>query len=49
LITVYSGKLTIDTMAVEPLYRQMFRGDVVMIWRNADIIAHPTLLDYAHK
>jgi len=48
LIAVYPGSLVIDGMSAEPLYRQLFRGDVLMVWRNSDIVAHPELLDHAH-
>ena len=49
LIAAYPGKVANERTAAQPIYQQLFRGDVVMIWRNADVIAHPELLDGAHK
>jgi hypothetical protein len=49
LIATYPGKTASDRLAAQPIYQQRFRGEVVMIWRDADIIAHPELLELAHK
>ncbi|HUN52777.1 MAG TPA: glycosyltransferase family 39 protein, partial [Candidatus Sulfotelmatobacter sp.] len=49
LIAGYPAKNAARAWPAAPLYRQPFRGDEVMIWRNADVIAHPELLDGAHK
>jgi 4-amino-4-deoxy-L-arabinose transferase-like glycosyltransferase len=49
LIASYPAQTGLDTLPATPIYRQMFLGEVVAIWRNADIIAHPVLLDRARK